>query len=68
MSVPCIRSGRFVLTESDDRASDDHDLVAKGDIDSHSGGIFKMANSVSGLGRKSTRLGTYGEQLSWIGR
>lgn len=37
------------------------------DIDAHSGGVFKMADSVRGLGSKSTRTGTYDEQLNRIG-
>ena len=37
------------------------------DIDSHSGGFWKMADSVENLGKKSTRLGTYDVALNRIG-
>ena len=37
------------------------------DIDSHMGGTWKMADSLEGLRRKSTRMGTYDEQLNRIG-
>jgi len=37
------------------------------DIDSHAGGIWKMANSPGALGTKTTRMGTYDEQLNRIG-
>ncbi|WP_252178433.1 toxin C-terminal domain-containing protein [Endozoicomonas sp. 4G] len=37
------------------------------DIDSHSGGVWKMATSVKNLGARSTRLGTYDQNLSRIG-
>lgn len=34
------------------------------DVDSHNGGYWKAASSVSNLGSKSTRSGTYNEDLS----
>ena len=37
------------------------------DIDSHKGGVWKMANSVKGLRSKKTRLGTYDANLKRIG-
>jgi hypothetical protein len=37
------------------------------DVDQHNGGVWKMADSVEALGRKSTRLGTYDAQLNRIG-
>lgn len=37
------------------------------DVDGHNGGIWKMADSVKNLGSKSTRMGTYDENLTWIG-
>ncbi len=37
------------------------------DIDAHNGGRWKMADSIKGLARKSTRLGTYDEELNRIG-
>jgi len=37
------------------------------DVDSHSGGIWKGANSVSGLGSKTTRSGTFSSMLQRIG-
>jgi|GEM_PF-2431647 len=37
------------------------------DIDRHSGGVWKMADSVENLGRKATRLGTYDKFLNRIG-
>lgn len=36
------------------------------DVDGHSGGSWKMADSVENLGRKSTRMGTYDADLNWI--
>lgn len=38
------------------------------DIDSHNGGVWKMADSVLNLGSKTTRMGTYDALLNWIGR
>ena len=38
------------------------------DVDSHSGGTWKMADSVRNLNSKNTRLGTFDENLNWIGR
>jgi len=37
------------------------------DIDSHSGGVWKMANSVEDLASKETRLGTFDANLGRIG-
>lgn len=37
------------------------------DVDSHSGGAFKMADSVDNLGSKNTRMGTYDANLNRIG-
>ncbi|MBO8176867.1 MAG: hypothetical protein H0Z31_05335 [Bacillus sp. (in: Bacteria)] len=37
------------------------------DVDSHSGGVWKMATSVKNLGSKKTRLGTYDASLKRIG-
>ena len=37
------------------------------DIDSHNGGIWKGASSISNLGSKQTRLGTYDGNLNRIG-
>jgi hypothetical protein len=37
------------------------------DVDSHNGGIWKMANSVENLASKRTRLGTYDKNLNKIG-
>ncbi len=37
------------------------------DIDSHSGGLWKMARTVQGLNAKATRMGTYDYNLSYIG-
>ncbi|HLB94042.1 MAG TPA: toxin C-terminal domain-containing protein [Candidatus Babeliales bacterium] len=37
------------------------------DIDSHNGGIWKMANSVKKLEYRTTRLGTYDQKLNRIG-
>jgi len=37
------------------------------DIDGHSGGVWKMATSPKALGSKSTRMGTYDEQLNRLG-
>jgi Novel toxin 21 len=34
------------------------------DVDSHNGGAWKAANSVANLGSKTTRLGTYNEDLT----
>ncbi|GAA4174190.1 toxin C-terminal domain-containing protein [Gryllotalpicola koreensis] len=36
------------------------------DVDSHSGGVWKMASSPDGFG-KAERLGTYDDKLNWIG-
>lgn len=37
------------------------------DVDSHNGGAWKAASSVARLGSKTTRLGTYDENLNRIG-
>ena len=37
------------------------------DIDSHIGGVWKMADSVANLGSKATRMGTYDANLQRIG-
>jgi hypothetical protein len=37
------------------------------DVDQHSGGAWKMANSVKNLGKKDTRSGTYDINLNKIG-
>jgi hypothetical protein len=37
------------------------------DIDSHNGGIWKMADSVKNLGSRTTRMGTYDAYLNRIG-
>jgi RHS repeat-associated protein len=37
------------------------------DVDSHIGGVWKMAESVEGLASKNTRLGTYDANLNRIG-
>jgi hypothetical protein len=37
------------------------------DVDSHSGGVWKGANTIEGLGSKTTRSGTYDDKLSRIG-
>ncbi|MCU1526947.1 MAG: hypothetical protein JWP75_710, partial [Frondihabitans sp.] len=37
------------------------------DVDSHSGGVWKMANSPEALASKAGRLGTYDGDLNWIG-
>ncbi|MFD1177720.1 toxin C-terminal domain-containing protein [Paenibacillus puldeungensis] len=37
------------------------------DVDGHNGGLWKMADSVKNLGSKSTRMGTYDENLTRIG-
>lgn len=34
------------------------------DVDSHNGGAWKAASSVANLGSKTTRLGTYNENLT----
>jgi hypothetical protein len=36
------------------------------DIDSHSGGTWKMARSVDALRKKDARMGTYDHELNWI--
>jgi hypothetical protein len=36
------------------------------DIDSHSGGLWKMADTIKGLGSKTTRSGTYDYDLNYI--
>ncbi|WP_277491241.1 MULTISPECIES: toxin C-terminal domain-containing protein [unclassified Breznakia] len=36
------------------------------DVDAHSGGVWKMADSIKNLGSKSTRMGTYDANLNWI--
>jgi hypothetical protein len=38
------------------------------DVDSHIGGVWKMATSVANLGSKKTRSGTYDADLKWIGK
>jgi RHS repeat-associated protein len=37
------------------------------DVDAHSGGVWKMADSVKNLGSKKTRMGTYDKYLKRIG-
>lgn len=37
------------------------------DVDQHSGGVWKMADSIRNLGRKNTRMGTYDADLKRIG-
>jgi len=37
------------------------------DVDSHSGGVWKMADSIKNLARKNTRMGTYDQFLNRIG-
>jgi hypothetical protein len=37
------------------------------DVDSHIGGVWKMADSIRSLGSKRTRLGTFDADLKWIG-
>jgi Novel toxin 21/Pretoxin HINT domain len=37
------------------------------DVDSHSGGLWKMAQTVADLGSKATRMGTYDYDLNYIG-
>jgi RHS repeat-associated protein len=37
------------------------------DVDSHSGGVWKMADSVEHLGSKNTRMGTYDADLNRVG-
>lgn len=37
------------------------------DIDSHIGGIWKMADSINNLKSKATRLGTYDALLNYMG-
>ncbi len=37
------------------------------DIDSHNGGVWKMAGSIKGLRSKKTRIGTYDAELNRIG-
>jgi hypothetical protein len=37
------------------------------DIDSHNGGFWKMADSIKNLSRKTTRMGTYDQNLKRIG-
>ncbi len=37
------------------------------DVDSHNGGVWKMADSIAELGRKNTRSGTYDKDLNRIG-
>ena len=37
------------------------------DVDSHNGGVWKMADSVKNLGSKNTRMGTYDIYLNRIG-
>lgn len=37
------------------------------DVDSHNGGVWKMADSIDGLNSKKTRLGTYDKDLKRIG-
>ena len=37
------------------------------DVDSHVGGVWKMADSVKNLGSKATRMGTYDANLNHIG-
>jgi hypothetical protein len=37
------------------------------DVDSHNGGVWKMASSIRNLGSKSTRIGTYDGNLRKIG-
>jgi hypothetical protein len=37
------------------------------DIDSHSGGLWKMADTIKALGSKTTRTGTYDFDLNYIG-
>ena len=37
------------------------------DIDGHIGGRWKMTDSIKGLAKKSTRMGTYDENLKRIG-
>ena len=38
------------------------------DVDSHIGGVWKMADSPQNLGSRSTRIGTFDANLNWIGR
>ena len=35
-------------------------------VDSHSGGLWKMANTVKDLGSKTTRTGTYDYNLNFV--
>lgn len=37
------------------------------DVDSHNGGVWKMADSIANLGSKTKRMGTYDENLNRIG-
>ncbi len=37
------------------------------DVDSHNGGVWKMADSVKNLGSRSSRMGTYDANLNRIG-
>ncbi|WP_187291017.1 toxin C-terminal domain-containing protein [Clostridium novyi] len=37
------------------------------DIDSHNGGVWKMADSIKKLGSRKTRMGTYDKHLNRIG-
>ena len=37
------------------------------DVDSHAGGLWKMARTTEGLASKSTRMGTYDYDLNYIG-
>jgi filamentous hemagglutinin len=37
------------------------------DIDSHNGGVWKMADSIKNLGRRDTRMGTYDQNLIRLG-
>lgn len=36
------------------------------DVDAHSGGVWKAANTIRNLGSKITRSGTYDALLRWI--
>ncbi|MDE6693752.1 MAG: toxin C-terminal domain-containing protein, partial [Muribaculaceae bacterium] len=38
------------------------------DVDKHVGGVWKSAKTKEALNSKSTRLGTYDEDLNWIGK
>lgn len=44
-----------------------HKTYISFDVDSHNGGVWKMAKSIEALSSKNTRMGTYDKYLKKIG-